>query len=55
MSLGGNDFPSEKGYEFSSENRNRKSRRYSKDRTGRSALIADEADSLTKSSDTRYV
>ncbi|NDC72352.1 MAG: hypothetical protein EBZ62_02695, partial [Sphingobacteriia bacterium] len=53
MSLGGNDFPSEKGYEFSSENRNRKSRRYSKDRNGRSALIADETDSLTKSSDTR--
>ena len=53
MSLEGDDFPSENGNAFSSVNRNRKSRRYSKDRPRRSNLIAEETDSLTKSSDTR--
>lgn len=53
MSLDGDDIPSENGNAFPSENRNRKSRRYSKDRARRSNLIAEETDSLTKSSDTR--
>ncbi len=53
MSLDGDDIPSENGIAFPSENRNRKSRRYSKDRARRSNLIAEETDSLTKSSDTR--